>query len=118
MAFLKQKKFAEAERDCTKMLALVDGGNKLAYEGEEKAVRALRVKTFFRRGMARQAMGWYEQALGDYDSALVLEPQNKRAKTSRQQLARAPHRDYPAAVGTFQERNHRLLRLRREVATR
>lgn len=41
-------------------------------------MRNLRVKTFFRRGMAKQAMGWYEEALGDFDSALVLEPQNKR----------------------------------------
>ena len=65
-------------------------------------MRALRVKTFFRRGMAKQvclwlmtmvwkvastmpqriaqAMGWYEKALGDFDSALVLEPQNQRSR--------------------------------------
>ena len=108
----------------------------VAYKGEEKVLRNLRVKTFFRRGMAKQviarspvttaiasnsmptpaapqAMGWYEEALGDFDSALVLEPQNKRsalalaqdwwmdiflsaqplscrrAKASREQLARA-----------------------------
>lgn len=38
------------------------------------------VKAYFRRGQARQLLQDYEEAIGDFQGVLKLEPQNKAAQ--------------------------------------
>lgn len=38
------------------------------------------MKAYFRRGQARQLLQDYEEALGDYQEVLKLEPENKAAQ--------------------------------------
>lgn len=38
------------------------------------------VKAYFRRGQARQLLQDYEEAIGDFQEVLKLEPQNKAAQ--------------------------------------
>jgi len=37
------------------------------------------VKAYLRRGTAREMMGYYKEAVEDFNHALVLEPMNKTA---------------------------------------
>ncbi|KAF8440949.1 hypothetical protein L210DRAFT_3447895 [Boletus edulis BED1] len=64
-AYLKLGKSEDAERDCTKVLALSLNN----------------VKAFFRRGQARRALGNLDDARADLDRALVLEPANESVKS-------------------------------------
>ncbi|KAL6611515.1 hypothetical protein U3516DRAFT_551332 [Neocallimastix sp. 'constans'] len=64
MAYLKLKKYSEAENDCTDCLAL-----------SPKNVKAL-----YRRGLAKVGLKKYLDAKTDFEAAIVLEPSNKQAK--------------------------------------
>lgn len=64
MAYIKIRRFKEAESDCTEAVALDD-----RY-----------VKAFSRRGMARKELGNYVGAVEDAEFALRLEPENKELK--------------------------------------
>ena len=44
------------------------------------------VKAYFRRGTARQMLGYYKEAIDDFKHALVLEPTNKRAASAAERL--------------------------------
>lgn len=63
MAYLKLERYAEAEEDCSKAIAL-DG----TYS-----------KAFARRGTARAALGKLSEAKEDFEQVLKLEPGNKQA---------------------------------------
>jgi len=64
MAYLKLKKYSEAENDCTDCIAL-----------SPKNVKAL-----YRRGLARVGLKKYLEAKSDFEAAVVLDPSNKQAK--------------------------------------
>nr|GMC69147.1 outer envelope protein 64, chloroplastic [Ipomoea batatas] len=74
-AYLELGSFIQAEADCTKAIEL-DKKN---------------VKAYFRRGTAREMLGYYNQAIEDFRYALVLEPTNKRAAQSAERLAKLFH---------------------------
>ncbi|KAF9235174.1 hypothetical protein BU15DRAFT_78271 [Melanogaster broomeanus] len=63
-AYLKLGKNEDADRDCTKVLALSAGN----------------VKALFRRGQARSALGKLDDARADLNHALALEPANTSVK--------------------------------------
>ncbi|KAI9568341.1 hypothetical protein HD554DRAFT_2172422 [Boletus coccyginus] len=63
-AYLKLGKSGDAERDCTKVLALNSGN----------------VKALFRRAQARRAIGNLDGARADLDKALASEPTNESVK--------------------------------------
>ncbi|XP_040834875.1 RNA polymerase II-associated protein 3 isoform X1 [Ochotona curzoniae] len=65
MAYLKIRKFREAEEDCTCAISL-DG----SYS-----------KAFARRGTARNLLGKLSEARQDFETVLLLEPGNKQAVT-------------------------------------
>ncbi|KAF7822244.1 Translocon at the outer membrane of chloroplasts 64 [Senna tora] len=69
-AYLELGSFIQAEADCTKAISL-DKKN---------------VKAHFRRGTAREMLGYYKGAIDDFKYVLVLEPTNKRAATSAERL--------------------------------
>lgn len=64
MAYIKIRRFKEAESDCTEALALDD-----RY-----------IKAYSRRGTARKELGNYLGAVADAEFALRLEPDNKELK--------------------------------------
>ncbi|ORX50698.1 hypothetical protein BCR36DRAFT_583283 [Piromyces finnis] len=64
MAYLKLKKYSEAENDCTDCIALAPKN----------------VKALYRRGLARVGLKKYHEAKSDFEAAVVLEPSNKQAK--------------------------------------
>jgi len=64
MAYLKLKKYSEAENDCTDCIAL-----------SPKNVKAL-----YRRGLARVGLKKYLEAKSDFEAAVVLDPSNNQAK--------------------------------------
>eukprot|EP00250_Pteridium_aquilinum_P008086 c17658_g1_i2 orf=292-1866(+) len=64
MAYIKIRRFKEAELDCTEALALDD-----RY-----------IKAYSRRGTARKELGNYMGAVADAEFALRLEPDNKELK--------------------------------------
>lgn len=61
MAYLRTKSFAAAEQDCTRAILL----------------DPTYVKGWSRRGMTRFRRGKYEEAIGDFEEALRLEPGSK-----------------------------------------
>ena len=63
MAYLKAKNFACAEEDCSSALRL----------------NAKHVKSWNRRGTARNKLGRHRAALRDFEAVLQLEPRNKQA---------------------------------------
>ena len=63
MAYLKAKNFACAEEDCSSALRL----------------NAKHVKSWNRRGTARNKLGRHRAALRDFEAVLLLEPRNKQA---------------------------------------
>ncbi|KAL6552476.1 Translocon at the outer membrane of chloroplasts 64 [Orobanche hederae] len=65
-AFLEMGSFIQAEADCTQAVDL-DKKN---------------VKAYLRRGTAREMLGYYKDAMEDFQYALVFEPNNKRAAQS------------------------------------
>lgn len=69
-AFLELCSYLQAEEDCTKAISF-DKKN---------------VKAYFRRGTAREMLGYYKEAIDDFKYALVLEPTNKRAASSAERL--------------------------------
>lgn len=69
-AHLELGSFVQAEIDCTKAIEL-DKKN---------------VKAYFRRGTAREMLGYYNQAIEDFKYALILEPTNKRAAQCAERL--------------------------------
>lgn len=69
-AYLELGSFVQAEIDCTKAIEL-DKKN---------------VKAYFRRGTAREMLGYYNQAIEDFKYALILEPTNKRAAQCAERL--------------------------------
>jgi Asp-tRNA(Asn)/Glu-tRNA(Gln) amidotransferase A subunit family amidase len=62
--------FIQAEDDCTKAISI-----------EKKNVKA-----YFRRGTAREMLGYYKEAIEDFKYALILEPTNKQAATCLERL--------------------------------
>jgi len=62
-AFLELTSYRQAEADCTSAIDL-----------DPKIVKA-----YLRRGTAREMMGYYKEAVEDFNHALVLEPMNKTA---------------------------------------
>lgn len=64
MAFLKLKRYPEAENDCSICLSL-----------SPKNVKAL-----YRRGLARIGQKRYPEAKNDFEMAVVLDPSNSAAK--------------------------------------
>lgn len=76
MAFLKNREFAKAEEDCT--LAL--------------KVDPAHVKSFLRRGTARNALGKHRLALLDFEKSAELDPKNRQIQSqlaSTRELMRA-----------------------------
>ncbi|KAI7743153.1 hypothetical protein M8C21_000166 [Ambrosia artemisiifolia] len=71
-AYLEMGSFIQAEADCTKAIDL-DKKN---------------VKAYFRRGTAREMLGFYKDAIEDFKYALVLEPTNKRAAACADRLTK------------------------------
>lgn len=71
-AYLESGSYIKAEADCTKAIDL-DKKN---------------VKSYLRRGTARELLGYYDGAIEDFKYALVLEPTNKRASTSAERLTK------------------------------
>ncbi|KAK7398796.1 hypothetical protein VNO78_09969 [Psophocarpus tetragonolobus] len=69
-AYLELGSYLQAEADCTKAINL-DKKN---------------VKAFFRRGTAREMLGYFKEAIDDFKHALVLEPTNKRAASAAERL--------------------------------
>ncbi|XP_044466681.1 translocon at the outer membrane of chloroplasts 64-like [Mangifera indica] len=69
-AYLELGSFLQAEADCTKAINL-----------DKKCVKA-----YLRRGTAREMLGYYTEAVEDFQYALVLEPTNKRAAMSADRL--------------------------------
>ncbi|XP_015957330.1 translocon at the outer membrane of chloroplasts 64 [Arachis duranensis] len=69
-AYLEHGSYLQAEADCTKAINL-DKKN---------------VKAYFRRGTAREMLGFYKDAIDDFKYALVLEPTNKRAAAAAERL--------------------------------
>ncbi|GER43745.1 glutamyl-tRNA(Gln) amidotransferase subunit A [Striga asiatica] len=69
-AYLEMRSFIQAEADCTQAVDL-DKKN---------------VKAYLRRGTAREMLGYYKEAVEDFQYALVLEPNNKRAAQSLDRL--------------------------------
>ncbi|KAK4280692.1 hypothetical protein QN277_012280 [Acacia crassicarpa] len=69
-AYLELGSFIQAEVDCAKAINL-DRKN---------------VKAYFRRGTAREMLGYYKEAADDFKYVLVLEPTNKRAASSLEKL--------------------------------
>ncbi|KAL1327922.1 hypothetical protein HN51_037907 [Arachis hypogaea] len=69
-AYLEHGSYLQAEADCTKAINL-DKKN---------------VKAYFRRGTAREMLGYYKDAIDDFKYALVLEPTNKRAAAAAERL--------------------------------
>ena len=69
-AYLERGSYLQAEADCTKAINL-DKKN---------------VKAYFRRGTAREMLGYYKDAIDDFKYALVLEPTNKRAAAAAERL--------------------------------
>jgi tetratricopeptide (TPR) repeat protein len=63
MANLKLQRYMEAEADCTLAITL----------------DPRYVKAYHRRGLARQGMGAYDEAIKDFEYVLKLEPGNKQA---------------------------------------
>jgi RNA polymerase II-associated protein 3 len=63
MAYLKGKNFASAEEDCSSALRL----------------NPKHVKSWNRRGTARNKLGRHRAALRDFEAVLVYEPRNKQA---------------------------------------
>ncbi|KAL9321397.1 hypothetical protein ACSQ67_013236 [Phaseolus vulgaris] len=72
-AYLELGCFQEAEEDCNKAI-LHDKKN---------------VKAYLRRGTARELLLRYEEALKDFQHALVLEPQNKTASLAEKRLRKS-----------------------------
>lgn len=68
--YLELCSYIQAEADCTKAINL-DKKN---------------VKAYFRRGTAREMLGYYKEAIDDFKYALVLEPTNKRAASAAERL--------------------------------
>lgn len=62
-AFLELTSYRQAEADCTSAIDL-----------DPKSVKA-----YLRRGTAREMLGYYKDAIDDFNHALVLEPMNKTA---------------------------------------
>ncbi|KAK7328149.1 hypothetical protein VNO77_22245 [Canavalia gladiata] len=71
-AYLELGCFHEAEEDCNKAI-LHDKKN---------------VKAYLRRGTARELLHRYEEALKDFQHALVLEPRNKTASLAERRLGK------------------------------
>ncbi|KAH9658182.1 Outer envelope protein 64 [Citrus sinensis] len=69
-AYLELGCFQQAEEDCSKTISL-DKKN---------------VKAYLRRGTAREALLYYNEALQDFKHAMVLEPQNKAANLAEKRL--------------------------------
>ncbi|EXB80330.1 Translocon at the outer membrane of chloroplasts 64 [Morus notabilis] len=69
-AYLEVGSFLQAEADCTKAINL-----------DKKSI-----KSYLRRGTAREMLGYYKEAIEDFKYALVLEPTNKRAALSAEKL--------------------------------
>ncbi|KAL1356873.1 hypothetical protein HN51_008859 [Arachis hypogaea] len=69
-AYLELGSYLQAEADCTKAINL-DKKN---------------VKVYFRRGRAREMLGYYTDALDDFQHALVLELTNKMASSAAERL--------------------------------
>lgn len=69
-AYLELGSYLQAEADCTKAISL-----------DKKSVKA-----YFRRGTAREMLGYYKEAIDDFKYALVLEPTNKRAASAAERL--------------------------------
>ncbi|CAN1159254.1 Translocon at the outer membrane of chloroplasts 64 [Linum perenne] len=69
-AYLEIAGFLQAETDCSKAIEL-DKKN---------------VKAYLRRGTAREMLGYYKEAIDDFEHASVLEPTNKRASASAKRL--------------------------------
>lgn len=69
-AYLEVGSFLQAEADCTKAINL-----------DKKSI-----KSYLRRGTAREMLGYYKEAIDDFKYALVLEPTNKRAALSAEKL--------------------------------
>ncbi|KAL1820109.1 hypothetical protein ACET3Z_014978 [Daucus carota] len=74
-AHLEAGSYLKAEADCTKAIDL-DKKN---------------VKSYLRRGTARELLGYFDGAIEDFKYALVLEPTNKRASTSADRLIKLFH---------------------------
>eukprot|EP01061_Rhynchopus_euleeides_P002374 TRINITY_DN11812_c1_g1_i1.p1 TRINITY_DN11812_c1_g1~~TRINITY_DN11812_c1_g1_i1.p1 ORF type:complete len:508 (+),score=222.22 TRINITY_DN11812_c1_g1_i1:68-1525(+) len=70
MAFLKVEAYADAEAEASKCV----GKNRTYTKG------------FFRRALARRAQGKLKEALEDFSTVLVLEPDNREAKTQLAQV--------------------------------
>ena len=70
LAFLSLDQYDLAEDDCNKCLQLNPSS----------------VKALMRRGMARAHMNRLEEALGDFQRVLQLEPHNKQAKEEIQRM--------------------------------
>jgi tetratricopeptide (TPR) repeat protein len=82
MAFLKNREFAKAEDDCT--LAL--------------KVDPAHVKSFLRRGTARNALGKHRLALLDFEKSAELDPKNRQIQSqlaSTRDLMRAAIKRVP-----------------------
>ncbi|KAM6592422.1 hypothetical protein CsatA_000125 [Cannabis sativa] len=71
-AHLEVGSFLQAEADCTKAIEL-DKKN---------------IKSYLRRGTAREMLGFYKEAIEDFRYALVLEPTNKRAALTADRLSK------------------------------
>lgn len=84
MAYLKLDRFAEAEEDCTKAIALDS-----SY-----------FKAFARRGTARLALGKLSEAKADFEQLLKLEPGNKQAINELKKLDMETHSGLQQADGT------------------
>ncbi|KAK9898037.1 hypothetical protein P389DRAFT_65020 [Cystobasidium minutum MCA 4210] len=74
MAYLKVSKFREAERDASKSLQLLPAGNP---------------KAFYRRGLARKALGKIDLARQDFEAVLKEEPSNASVKAELEGLAKS-----------------------------
>ncbi|KAK4828904.1 hypothetical protein QYF61_001462, partial [Mycteria americana] len=86
---LRQRRYEEAENDCTQALLL----------------DASYSKAFARRGAARVALGKLKEAMQDFEAVLKLEPGNKQAINEltkiRNELAEKEqwtHQEYPAVL--------------------
>merc|ERR1719261_1978963 len=65
MTYIKQKQWDKAEEDCCSALA----------------VNPDHVKSYLRRGNARNGLGRHRDALRDFQNVLKREPSNKQART-------------------------------------
>eukprot|EP01006_Ploeotia_vitrea_P013090 TRINITY_DN34384_c0_g1_i1.p1 TRINITY_DN34384_c0_g1~~TRINITY_DN34384_c0_g1_i1.p1 ORF type:complete len:483 (+),score=89.35 TRINITY_DN34384_c0_g1_i1:32-1480(+) len=75
-AYLKLKRWQEAETDATTAIKLTAGA--------EENITTENKKAFFRRAQARREMKYYSMALTDLTAVLGIEPNNKQAQTEHQ----------------------------------